>query len=75
MLWISWILALVAFGAVGYLVMRLRDERAANQNLRNERMHLADEMESMKEHQSRMMQAMPMSLAGQMAATDCGATD
>ena len=68
MLWISWILALVAFGAVGYLVMRLRDERAANQNLRNERMHLADEMESMKEHQSRMMQAMPMSLAGQMAA-------
>ncbi|MEO7013689.1 MAG: ATP-binding protein [Dokdonella sp.] len=68
MLWISWILAFAAFGAVGYLVMRLRDERAANQNLRNERMHLADEMESMKEHQSRLMQAMPMSLTGQLAA-------
>ncbi len=68
MLWISWILALAAFGAIGYLVMRLRDERAANQKLRNERMHLADEMEILKEHQSRLMQAMPMSLAGQMAA-------
>lgn len=68
MLWISWILALVAFGAVGYLIMRLRDERAVNQNLRNERMYVADEMESMKEHQSRLMQAMPMSLTGQMAS-------
>lgn len=68
MLWISWILVLVAIGAVGYLFLRLRDERAANQNLRNERMQLADEMESMKGHQSRLMQAMPMSLTGQMAA-------
>ena len=67
MLWISWILALAAFGAVGYLVIRLRDERASNQNLRNERMHVADEMESLKEHQSRLMQAMPMSLTGHMA--------
>ena len=68
MLWISWILAFAAFGAVGYLFMRLRDERTANQHLRNERMHLADEMESIKAHQSRLMQALPMSLTGQMAA-------
>jgi two-component system, NtrC family, sensor kinase len=66
--WISWLLALIAFGAVGYLVMRLRDERAANQRLRNERMHLADEMEAMKAHQARLMQTVPMSHAGQMAA-------
>ncbi len=67
MVWISWLLALIAFGAVGYLVMRLRDERAVNQRLRNERMHLADEMESIKGHEARLMQAMPMSVAGQMA--------
>ncbi|MEP6881770.1 MAG: ATP-binding protein [Dokdonella sp.] len=67
MAWISWLLALIAFGAVGYLVMRLRDERAVNQRLRNERMHLADEMESMKGHEARLMQAMPMSVAGHMA--------
>ncbi|HET9032557.1 MAG TPA: ATP-binding protein [Dokdonella sp.] len=68
MVWISWLLALIAFGAVGYLVIRLRDERASNQRLRNERLHLADDMETLKANEARLMQAMSMSVAGQMAA-------
>lgn len=67
-MWISWLLALIAFGAVGYLVIKLRDERAANQRLRNERLHLADEMEALKGNEARLLQAMSIADAGQMAA-------
>lgn len=68
MIWISWLLALAAFAAVGYLVIRLRDERASNQRLRNERLQLADEMDSMRTKEARLMQALSLSDAGQMAA-------
>ena len=68
MLWMSWVLALIAFGAVGFLVMRLRDERAAGQRLRNERMQLADEIEQLKAAKSQLLQVHSLSVAGQMAA-------
>ncbi len=68
MVWISWMVALVAFGAVGYLIVRLRDERAANQRLRNERLHVADQMESHKATENRLLRAMSMSVAAKMAA-------
>lgn len=68
MAWIGWILALLALGGSGYLFMRLRDERAATQRLRNERMHLADEINHLKSTQARLLQAMPMTVVGQIAA-------
>lgn len=68
MVWASWVLALCAVGAIAYLFMRLHDERAATQRLRNERMHLADEIENLKEANSRLMQAQSMSVVGQVAA-------
>lgn len=66
--WIAWLLALIAFGAVAYLVIRLRDERAANQHLRNERLQIADQMEALKGNEARLLQAMSRSVDGQMAA-------
>lgn len=68
MVWASWVLALCAIGAVGYLFMRLHDERAATQRLRNERMHLADEIDQLKEAKGRLLQTQPMSVVGQVAA-------
>jgi len=68
MAWVSWILVLVALGGLGYLFIRLRDERAATQQLRNERMHLADEIEKLKSTQARLVHAMPMTVVGQIAA-------
>ena len=68
MVWISWVLALIAFGAVGYLAMRWNDERKTTQQLRNERMHLADEIEQLKIQQARLVQALPMALVGRVAS-------
>jgi signal transduction histidine kinase len=68
MLWTSWVLALIAFAAVAYLFMRLHDERATTQRLRNERMHLADEIEQLQATRERLLQAQPMQVAGRMAA-------
>lgn len=68
MVWISWVLALIAFGAVGYLAMRWNDERKTTQHLRNERMHLADEIEQLKIQQARLIQAVPMSIVGRVAS-------
>ena len=67
MLLMSWMLALIAFGAVGFLFLRLRDERAAAQRLRNERMQLAEEIEQLKTAKSQLLQVHSLSVAGQMA--------
>ena len=68
MVWASWVLVLCAVGAIGYLLMRLHDERAVTQRLRNERMHLADEIDQLREAKARLMQAQSMSMVGQVAA-------
>ena len=66
--WVSWILVLVALGGLGFLFVRLRDEKATTQRLRNEHMQLADEIEHLKATQARLIQAMPMTIVGQIAA-------
>lgn len=75
MLWTSWVLALIAFAAVAYLFMRLHDERASTQRLRNERMHLADEIEQLQATRARLLEAQPMQIAGRMAAVVAGEID
>ena len=75
MLWMSWVLALIAFAAVAWLFMRLHDERASTQRLRNERMHLADEIEQLQATRARLLEAQPMQIAGRMAAVVAGEID
>lgn len=68
MAWVSWILVCIALGGLGYLFIRLRDEKSTTQRLRNERMQLADEIEHLKSTQARLIQAVPMTMVGQIAA-------
>ena len=64
MTWILVLLMLAALGAAGFLAMRWSEERKANQRLRSERMQLADEIESLKTRQNRLLRSVPMSHVG-----------
>ena len=67
MTWILVLLMLAALGAAGFLAMRWSEERKANQRLRSERMQLADEIESLKTRQNRLLRSVPMSHVGSVA--------
>ncbi len=67
MTWILVLLVLAALGAAGFLAMRWSEERKANQRLRSERMQLADEIESLKTRQNRLLRSVPMSHVGSVA--------
>lgn len=66
---IGWLLAVLASAAAGYFFVRLRDERASNQSLRNERMLIADEIEELRNSQSRLVGSVPWANVGEVSAS------
>ncbi len=75
MQWIGWIIAVAALGALGLLVVRLRDERRMHARLREQHAQAVADIEHLQERQARLVDAAalaPFAPLATSAARDVG---